>query len=308
MSAENEIKSNFDFLKSKIQGLHIPLPNFKYFHKPSSEEEVFENFIGREEISEQLEEWLVNGDSGAYLVTGYRGMGKSSFVGKVLNRITRTNKTKPRILLFTFFCFTFILTSVLLVFMCLNGYNFADYYLSTKDLFGKGSFEWFLSIVFGLFVISILGSLIIFLCDKLKKYYQNCKKRYYKIDETDYKNHKTWFETFFGIKDIKENKRNIVIKLNLGHETLKEKDILSLIAKRIFETYKEYLNSFYTNGIKIIGKTIILFVGAIFIVSFLDAINISKIIIPKNENLTENTDINAINISKNENLTENKMY
>ena len=66
---------NFDFLKSKIRELHIPLPNFKYFHKPSSEEDVFENFIGREDNAEQLEEWLVNGDSGSYLITGYRNSG-----------------------------------------------------------------------------------------------------------------------------------------------------------------------------------------------------------------------------------------
>jgi len=87
-------KNEFDSLKSKIRDLHIPLPNFKYFHKPSSEEEVFDNFIGREENAERLEELLTSGDSGAYLVTGYRGMGKSSLVGKVLNKITITKKGK----------------------------------------------------------------------------------------------------------------------------------------------------------------------------------------------------------------------
>ncbi len=124
------MSTKFDYLKSKIQELHIPLPNFKYFHKPSSEEDVFENYIGREEISEQLEEWLTSGDSGSYLVTGYRGMGKSSFVGKVLNKIARKSKKNRKIQLFTVCCTVFITSIVLSFFAICNniilfrGYTF----------------------------------------------------------------------------------------------------------------------------------------------------------------------------------------
>ena len=283
---ENEDnKQSFDFLKSKIQELHIPLPNFEYFHKPFSEKDVFDNFIGREEESERLEEWLINDDSGAYLVTGYRGMGKSSFVGRVLNKITRKTKNKLRVPLFTFFCFTFILTSVLLVFIRINycdfwenngfGWKFWTNYTISFTTCPEG-FEWLISV----FTISILGGLSILLIDLLRKRWYNFKRMCYNIKKTDYKKHKTWFEKVFSIRDIKENKRNLVIKLNLGHETLKEKDILSLIAKRIYETYKDYLNSFYTNGLKIIIKTIFLFVGAILIVKFLDIIRIA-FVLPK---------------------------
>jgi len=101
--------------KSKLRDLHIPLSNFKYFHKPSSEEAVPNNFIGREDISEQLEEWLTVGDSGAYLATGYHGMDKTSFVGKVLHKITK--KSKINEFTFNVCCFLFRALFVLSVFL-----------------------------------------------------------------------------------------------------------------------------------------------------------------------------------------------
>ena len=274
-----ETKSNFDFLKSKIRELHIPLPNFKYFHKPSSEEEVFPNFIGREEDSEQLEEWLTNGDSGAYLVTGYRGMGKSSFVGKVLNKITRKDKNRMRA--FTFFCLLFMISFISLFFTFFvdsnlpsNLYVLSDYEIS----FSKENIDWFLTICSWSLIFSICGIILILVCYNLKKTWHKFKRWLKNIEKTDYENHKTWFEKVFKIKDIKESKYNIIIKLNLGHETLREQDILSLIAKRIYDTYKDYLNWFNTNWIRLIGKNILLFIGAILIVCFLDYIDITTII------------------------------
>ncbi|MDR0771853.1 MAG: ATP-binding protein, partial [Candidatus Peribacteria bacterium] len=257
--------NNFDFLKSKIRELHIPLPNFKYFHKPSSEEEVFENFIGREEISERLEEWLTKGNSGAYLITGYRGMGKSSFVGNVLNKITRKTVSKWWVRLFTIFCSLFITSFVLLFFI-----------LSNNDFSFTSIFDvWFILILL-LGGISILGIISIHAINKTKKYRYKFKRYLKNIDKIDYAKHKTWFEKVYGIKNTKENKHNLVIKLNLGHETLKEKDILSLIAKRIYDTYKGYLSDFYTNWFKIIFKTLILFFGATLIVWFLGKISITS--------------------------------
>jgi len=269
-------KNNFDSLKSKIKELYIPLPNFTYFHKPSSEEDVFDNFIGREEISEQLEEWLTEGDSGAYLVTGYRGAGKSSFVGKVLRKITRKSKKNKWVTFFTGFCLLFIISFVSLLFTVFLGSNPNSYNFSSYFTFAIENTNWILTIRFWVLIISIAAIAIMSIYDKWWRIrnMEDAKKQYFK----DYPKHKTWFEKVFGIRDIKENKHNIVIKLNLGHESLKERDILSLIAKRIHAEYKEYLSNFYTNGISLIVRNSLLFVGAILMVWLLDTIYITQII------------------------------
>ena len=87
------MSNKFDIYSSKVKRVNIPIPGFKFFHKASSEEEVDPKFIGREQISDKLYSWLKDDPKGgSYLVTGFRGMGKSSFVGRVLNQlIQRSN-------------------------------------------------------------------------------------------------------------------------------------------------------------------------------------------------------------------------
>ena len=78
---------------SKMHNIIIPLMGFKGFHHASNHEskDDFEDFIGRESILDKLNSWLVDHDeekqkkySGAYLISGFRGMGKSSFVYKAI--------------------------------------------------------------------------------------------------------------------------------------------------------------------------------------------------------------------------------
>ncbi|MCL2415029.1 MAG: tetratricopeptide repeat protein [Bacteroidales bacterium] len=276
MSVENKSESNFDHLKSKIRDLYIPLPNFKYFHKPSSEEEVFENFIGREEDCEQLEEWLTNGDSGTYLVTGYRGMGKTSLVGKVLNKITSQLRCSRGL---TFLC-------VLLILIFVSGL----FVLSLSE-----QLHWFFILWVGLSAIFILLPLLFTWQDsdakREKKQKEELKDK--EIEKKHYNKHKIWFDKIFDLNNstTKANKHNLVVKINLGHENLKEKDILSLVAKRIYDKYEEYLSDFYTNWARLFLINIAFFACAILAVRFLAEINITGIITdnirwPKSDLLT----------------------
>lgn len=75
---------------SKIPRINIEIPDYKFFHSPSQMEKDDNRFIGRDSIIAKLRMILTNNESktGSYLITGYRGMGKSSFVNKVLNQIT----------------------------------------------------------------------------------------------------------------------------------------------------------------------------------------------------------------------------
>lgn len=80
---------------SYIKTVLIPLLYFNGYHQTVSEEEGDEDFVGREAIIWKLKSWLTDSKSttGAYLITGFRGMGKSSFVGKTLCELTGGKET-----------------------------------------------------------------------------------------------------------------------------------------------------------------------------------------------------------------------
>jgi len=95
---------------SKMHDITIPLMGFNGFHHSGNSEfrKDFEGFIGRESIIDKLRSWLEDNDpdndrediedrtkpysrkySGAYLITGFRGMGKSAFVHKTIREIKK---------------------------------------------------------------------------------------------------------------------------------------------------------------------------------------------------------------------------
>lgn len=81
---------NSDFHNQYSSGnkrINILLENFHFYHQESSENEIDPKYISRKNPEHQLRNWLENEEAqhGVYLVTGYRGMGKSSLVGKVLH-------------------------------------------------------------------------------------------------------------------------------------------------------------------------------------------------------------------------------
>lgn len=67
--------------------MYISVPNFKFHHATDD----FSGFIGRNKIKERLKDLLTgesgNKVSGAYLITGNRGVGKTTFVNKVKSEI-----------------------------------------------------------------------------------------------------------------------------------------------------------------------------------------------------------------------------
>lgn len=75
---------------SKIKRLNIPVPSFEYIHKSrfsNKQDHAKPNtLIGRDRIIEKLKTWLTveETDGGTYLITGYRGMGKTSYVDRVM--------------------------------------------------------------------------------------------------------------------------------------------------------------------------------------------------------------------------------
>ena len=72
----------------------MELPGYKFQHGLHNEKND-SRFVGREDIQKELLGYLQDDEihSGAYLITGYRGMGKTSFVERVLTQ-HRKNRTK----------------------------------------------------------------------------------------------------------------------------------------------------------------------------------------------------------------------
>ncbi len=83
------MKFNIPGNSSKMKELWIELYRFSFSHNTSVKDRNHDKFIGRENTVRKLENLLTNGDnrSGAYLVTGFRGMGKTSLINKTLRRI-----------------------------------------------------------------------------------------------------------------------------------------------------------------------------------------------------------------------------
>ena len=71
---------------ARIKNLLIELNDYAYFHSPSEVDNLDRRFTGRKEVLERLKSLFTDYEapSGAYLVTGYRGAGKSSLVARAL--------------------------------------------------------------------------------------------------------------------------------------------------------------------------------------------------------------------------------
>jgi hypothetical protein len=298
---ENEFIKKYS---SKVHSFYIPIPEFHFFHTASSEEAVDNKFIGREKITQQLKDWLTNKKTktGVYLVTGFRGMGKSSFVGRVLHQISeKTSKWENNVL--KIICFGCCLMVWLVV---LDKWNDIISIISNKFKIELNTFNCFIIIfVLGLLlgiIISKHNSLkfgiikglknICFLTihcfleipklfnniGKLKKFIKERKRRgvvlliKVKIHllKLKIKNIKLQLKTTIEniwkfIKEFKwenEKRRRIPIKLNLGHETLNERDILSLISNSIEYEYKKYISNFSINWFYIYLKWVIISTAA----------------------------------------------
>ena len=101
-------------LNSKIKDIKIELKDYSFFHSPFETELEDKRFIGRNDLREKLKTFLTNNEtqSGAYLVTGYRGMGKSSLISKVITEIRSLELRMPkgeRFLRILFFLIPFLL-------------------------------------------------------------------------------------------------------------------------------------------------------------------------------------------------------
>ena len=228
------MSNRFDIYSSKVKRVNIPIPGFTFFHKASSEEKVDPKFIGREQISDKLYSWLEDDPTGgSYLVTGFRGMGKSSFVGRVLNQLTQ--RTKP---CEYFASVVFFLSIIALRFSCnisiliatvLSGLS-VIYFISQNKIKNHVKYHKFKTLLRK--EAQIL--------EKSGKY-ENFKKR---LEEKEKKI--DWKHASHVLhREYNKNRsyKRICVNVNLGQEVLNEREVLSLISHQLYIKYREYVLS-----------------------------------------------------------------
>lgn len=304
-------KNSFERYSSKVKRINIPLPSFTFVHKSwfsgHIDNATSGYIIGRDRIIEKLKSWLTKEktNGGVYLVTGYRGMGKTSFVNRVLFELVG----EPGLWVNFFGIISFILA-------------FTSIFLLSKEN---------LEIVIPLSCVSLLS--LWFIChyykikEKYKKYkfrlvagkrYVHGKKdihgiigyvkafmavwRKLKPKEWDRINN-----LIYGSNEKYKKYSHISININLGQEILDERSILCVLTSQLYKKYRNYIISPIANAeifiIYILSSSFVLLISKGFsnekpnIIPFLDQLNnnISSIIdkIPCLKEISVNTCISG---------------
>lgn len=227
------MSNKFDIYSSKVKRVNIPIPAFKFFHKASSEEEVDPKFIGREQISDKLYSWLKEDPAGgSYLVTGFRGMGKSSFVGHVLNKLVRRTTMIEYIAGVGFFLSVFI-DFLCIIYGCSVGFFggllvtiFSLCYICNRFNFGKNAYKRKQNRFFNLMKRQVANQDLSSLIEK-----ENVINWKHVCQVLNY-------------DDGRERSyKRICINVNLGQEILNEREVLSLISHQLYTKYREFVLS-----------------------------------------------------------------
>ena len=226
----------FRFASAK-RYLKIFVPDFAFKHDDNNVGK--DKFVGREIQLRRLYTWLTSDSkSGSYLITGYRGMGKSLLVKRVIEMITREPKAYKEVL--------FQVAMAITVLSCYVG-------VETKP-------KW-LAVV----LLAVAAQIVAVLeLSKLWNYVlYELRIRRFPLHHIFNKDliAKVWLKTL----DRRNRKyRTIAVTVNLGQEVLHERDVLSLIAQSVREKYSKFVHNRQNRPI-----TSFVFIGGLCIVSFL---------------------------------------
>lgn len=249
---------NYERYSSKIKRINIPVPTYspkqnsdhfrvlKIYHTirnwwlKASVNSISESLIGRDVLVEKLKNLLLRDkkSSGSYLVTGYRGMGKTSYVNRVINELSGEVSFFQEYL--GRLCFLIIsLSPVFMVFygltswwhyavpiFCLALWYFVPkwFYLGEKIKLLKLRFYVFLERLHNDSWSSV------FSCEKITK--------------------KEWtraINLLYGANLNEKSFSRLAIKINLSQEILHEKDILSLLTFNLLRKFRNYKKSTIAN-------------------------------------------------------------
>lgn len=132
---------------AKIKDVYIELKNYKFFHSPYYGDAINNRFIGREKVKNQIISILKYTDtkSGSYLITGFRGMGKTSLIREAIaeynaeyNQEGNENRKKTKFFNGLDDKLSLFLKGIRVLLCCILVYLFVEYlagYSDFKQLF-----------------------------------------------------------------------------------------------------------------------------------------------------------------------------
>lgn len=205
---------------SRIKDIYIQLHNYEFFHGPSDYNTDDSTHLPRTELVKKLKSYFDSKIffSGVYLVTGFRGIGKTSLVRKTLIDAfgKRNEKEKRRI-----FRVKLFFSSVVFLFLnyIQNIFELFTRHCNSWDAWVLRLKETTLSVDFVvLLIIEIFMAIIIWVI----------------IDTFHYRT--------ISLKEKKAREHRI-IELSLSQDNLNEFDVLRNIAWGVYDEYKESLSS-----------------------------------------------------------------
>lgn len=217
----NPIRDNefFKYVSTK-KYLKIFVPGFAFKH--DNDFEGKDKFVGREIQFRRLYMWLTSDSkSGSYLITGYRGMGKSMLVKRVLDMISRDRLAWLELV--------FYVGILLAMFACVLT-------IGQVEIHKMEFLPWLLGF------ISIL--LLLFLAVYKHYYYFKFQKDFLIWNRQICISKEVLSKFIIKYKDGRNKKFNrLHISINLGQEILNEKDVLSVIAQNVRNAYKRFVKT-----------------------------------------------------------------
>lgn len=208
--------------------LKIHVPDFAFKHDDNNVGK--DKFVGREIQIRKLYTWLTSDSkSGSYLITGYRGMGKSLLVKRVIDMISREPKAYKEVM--------FQVAMIMTIAACLIGIVVPITVLPRKGM------------IISLLAVATAGIVTVLELSKainLILFEYNIRKVPFRHLFDKDMIAKVWLKN----KDRRSRKySNIHITVNLGQEILHERDVLSLIAQNLREKYYKYVHNRQTRPI-----------------------------------------------------------
>lgn len=256
--------SYFDRFSSKIKRINIPVPSYNEGTSRDSrnfsswiknlwnyfvvalQSRPKEYFIGRDIIIERLKTWLLKDrDRGAsYLVTGYRGMGKTCFVNQVIEQLVSVVDNIQNV--FAYFCF------IVISFWPILWYLFKEKLeINLWDRNGDFNTETLL-----FFLCPIIFAVIWWMTARWPRLRESLKKFFFYnhvIYNAVIKEHcwislskitpREWNRInnlIFGGDKRESSYSRLCVKVNLAQEILREKDILSVLTYQLYNRWRRY--------------------------------------------------------------------
>lgn len=211
----------YDNYSSQIHPIKIHLPK-------SEKDGRYFDFVGRGKLMERLYAWLTNDRSaGSYLVTGFRGMGKTILVNRVMERLTRDISQVKELL-----CHISLVSMLCAIFLL--GLHFCFSF--------KGKYLCLIAIALLIVSFVIMVPFLFYFPWKYKihAFVKRIKFPHARLFS------RLFVDRLIRGKDVDKTSKkysNIKVSINLGHEILNERDILCMIAHDVKNKYTKFVKS-----------------------------------------------------------------